>query len=342
MPLVLAGSWSEDVEGDREAVEALSGRPYADVEADLAVWSALDDAPLLRLGSAWRVVSKEDAWDLIFRLVTPTDLARFHELAPRVLQEPDPALDVPPARRFMASIVGEPRRYSARLQQGLADTAAFLGGYATDQVLRDGLTGKLHARRLVTAVTGNASADGTGRAWQSLADVLPLLAEAAPDTFLDAIDPGLRRDEPLLRSLFFDSQLASFGTTSPHISLVWALENIAWSSGHMSRAAHALARMAEIDPDPEAPLYPRPRRASLTCSACLGRRPHSRSVAVWSSSTRCAAGTRDGVAGYAGRLPTTSVAGPVPSRTIRGGVRGLRSSPRRSHTPSCSTESPRS
>ena len=165
----------EDVEGDREAVEALSGRPYADVEADLAVWSALDDAPLLRLGSAWRVVSKEDAWDLIFRLVTPTDLARFHELAPRVLQEPDPALDVPPARRFMASIVGEPRRYSARLQQGLADTAAFLGGYATDQVLRDGLTGKLHARRLVTAVTGNASADGTGRAWQSLADVLPLL-----------------------------------------------------------------------------------------------------------------------------------------------------------------------
>ena len=258
VPLVLAGSWSEDVEGDREAVEALSGRPYADVEADLAVWSALDDAPLLRLGSAWRVVSKEDAWDLIFRLVTPTDLARFHELAPRVLQEPDPALDVPPARRFMASIVGEPRRYSARLQQGLADTAAFLGGYATDQVLRDGLTGKLHARRLVTAVTGNASADGTGRAWQSLADVLPLLAEAAPDTFLDAIDPGLRRDEPLLRSLFFDSQLASFGTTSPHISLVWALENIAWSSGHMSRAAHALARMAEIDPDPEAPLHPRP------------------------------------------------------------------------------------
>ena len=258
VPLVLAGSWSEDVAGDREAVEALTGRPYAEVEGDLAVWSALDDAPLLRTGTAWCVVSKEDAWDLISCRMTPADLARFHELAPRVLQEPDLALDVTPARRFMASIVGEPRRYSARLQQGLADTAAFLGGYATDQVLRDGLTGKLHAHRLVAAVTGNASADGTGRAWQSLADVLPLLAEAAPDMFLDAIDADLRCDDPPLRSLFLDSQLAGFGTTSPHIPLVWALENIAWSGGHMSRAAHTLARLAEIDPEPDGPLHPRP------------------------------------------------------------------------------------
>lgn len=148
----------------------------------------------------------------------------------------------------MAPVVGEPRRYSARLRQGLADTAAFLGGYAADHILRDG-PGKLHARRLVMAVTGNANADGTGRAWQSLADVLPLLAEASPDTFLDAVDTDLRRDEPLLRSLFLDSQHVTFGTSSLHFSLVWALETLAWSGDHMSRAAHALARLAELDPD---------------------------------------------------------------------------------------------
>ena len=209
MPLVLAGSWSEDVEGDREAIEALTGRPYADVEGDLAVWSAMDDTPLLRSGSAWRVVSKEDAWDLVSRLVTPTDLTRFHELAPRVLEEPDPALDVPLDRRFMAAVVGEPRTCSPRLRQGIADTAAFLGGYATDEVLRDAshrqaTRSPCWSRPSPTTPTRIA----TGRAWQSLADVLPLLAEAAPDTFLDAVDTGLRRDEPLLRSLFLDSQLA--------------------------------------------------------------------------------------------------------------------------------------
>jgi hypothetical protein len=258
VPLVLAGSWSEDVEGDREAIEALTGRTYADVEGDLAVWSAMEDTPLLRTGSAWRVVSKEDAWDLVSPLIASTDLTRFHEVAPRVLDELDPALDVPLERRFMAAVVGKPRTWSPRLRQGIADTTAFLGGYATDEVLRDRLTGKLHARRVVAAVTDNANADATGRAWQSLTDVLPLLAEASPDTFLDAVDTDLRRDEPLLRSLFLDSQLATFGTSSLHFSLMWALESLAWCSDHMSAAAHALARLADIDPEPDARTHPRP------------------------------------------------------------------------------------
>ena len=137
-PLVLAGSWSDDVDGDREAIETLTGRPYTDVESDLAIWSALDDAPLTRTGPVWRVVSKEDVWDLVSALITKTDLNRFHDIAPHVLEEPDPALDVPAERRFMASVVGEPRTYSPRLRQGIADTVAFLGGYAADQRLNDG------------------------------------------------------------------------------------------------------------------------------------------------------------------------------------------------------------
>ena len=206
-PLVLAGSWSDDVIGDREAIETLTGRPYSDVEGDLAIWAALDDAPLIRTGEVWRVVSKEDVWDLLSALITKTDLNRLHEVAASVLEEPDPALDVPAERRFMASIVGEPRRYSPRLRQGMADTAAFLGGYAADQRLNDGATGEQHAQRIVRAVTEQANADPTGRAWKSLADVLPLLAEAAPDDFLDAVDAGLDGDPPLLRSLFMDAEL---------------------------------------------------------------------------------------------------------------------------------------
>ena len=126
------------------------------------------------------------------------------------------------------------------------------------QGFRDRLTGKLHARRVVAAVTDNANADATGRVWQSFTDVLPLLAEASPDTFLDTVDTDLRRDEPLLRSLFLDSQLATFGTSSLRFSLMWALESLAWCGDHMSAAAHALARLADSDPEPDARTHPRP------------------------------------------------------------------------------------
>ena len=82
-PLVLAGSWSDDVDGDRTAIEALTGRPYAEVEGDLASWAAQDDAPVTRTGQVWRVVSKEDAWDLVSALITKTTLSQFHEVAAR-------------------------------------------------------------------------------------------------------------------------------------------------------------------------------------------------------------------------------------------------------------------
>ena len=114
--------------GDRTAIETLTGRPYAEVEGDLAAWAAQDDAPVTRTGQAWRIVSKEDAWDLVSALITKTTLNRFHDVAARVLEEHDPALDVPAERRFMATVVGEPRTYSPRLRAGIADTVAFLGG----------------------------------------------------------------------------------------------------------------------------------------------------------------------------------------------------------------------
>jgi len=258
-PLILAGSWSDDVNSDRQAIETLTGRPYAEVEGDLAAWAAQDDAPVTRTRQVWRIVSREDAWDLVSALITKTMLTRFHDVAAQVLEERDPALDVPAERRFMADVVGEPRTWSPRLRAGIADTVAFLGGYVGNDPLNDGATGEQHAQRVVRMVTEHANADPTGRAWQSLADVLPLLAEAAPDAFLNTVDVGLHGDPPLLRSLFLDAELGStFGTSSPHIRLVWALEALAWSSAHMSRAAGALARLAEIDPTPDANIHPRP------------------------------------------------------------------------------------
>jgi len=109
-PLVLAGAWSDETEGDREAIEALTCRTYDEVEGDLAMWSAQEDTPVYRSGRTWRLVSRDDVWDLVSPLVTRTDLDRFHTVADRVLREPDPALDVGPRRRFMAAVIGEPPR----------------------------------------------------------------------------------------------------------------------------------------------------------------------------------------------------------------------------------------
>ena len=82
----------------------------------------------------------------------------------------------------------------------------------------------------------------------SLTDVMPLLAEAVPDVFLDAVQKGLEAEQPLLGLMFADNVGDSFTVSSPHTGLLWALENIAWSPEHFSLAVEQLARLAEVDP----------------------------------------------------------------------------------------------
>jgi hypothetical protein len=274
--------------------EALTCRTYDEVEGDLAMWSAQEDTPVYRSGRTWRLVSRDDVWDLVSPLVTPTDLARFHTVAARVLREADPALEVEPPRRFMAAVVGEPLTYSPRLRAGLAGTATFFAGYVGDQRLRDGDTGEEHADRVVRDVLDGINAEHTGRAWQSLIDVLPLLAEASPQTFLRTVEEGLAGDDPPVATLFMDDATASLpGVTSPHIHLLWALMVLCWSEADVSRAAMVLARLAAMDPEPDARTRPRPAGCLADVfSLWSPPRPRRRGRSAWPSWAGCAPGGR--------------------------------------------------
>jgi hypothetical protein len=221
-----------------------------------------------RSGWTWRVISKLALWDLVSPCITAADLERFHRAAALVLEEPDPVRDVPPERRLMAALEN-PRTYSARLRDSIADTVAFLAGYAGTLELDDGRTGVMHASDLVDAVTKTMATDPSGRAWQSAADVLPLLAEASPDVFLSAVETSAKGDSPPLRAMFMDADTASyFGVSSPHVPLVEALQVLCWHEPYLGRAAAVLARLAGLDPGPRHQHGIRPAHA-LAGALCL-------------------------------------------------------------------------
>lgn len=81
--------------------------------------------------------------------------------------------------------------------------------------------------------------------WYALAPLLALLAEAAPDVFLDVVERDVIGDKSVRDSLFQDE--GHFGR-SRHCHLLWALETIAWSPHHFVRVAVTLAGLAVNDP----------------------------------------------------------------------------------------------
>ncbi|MGH3301319.1 MAG: helix-turn-helix domain-containing protein [Streptosporangiaceae bacterium] len=246
-PLVLAGAWTVS-DGDTEVIAEMAGRPWPTVERTLLHWAETDDPPFVRSGRQWHLACAEEAFMLLYGKLTHEDRERWRRIASKVLLEPDPQLDLPPNDRVMAGVRGITRKYSQALRRGVAEGLALLGSMDHEQ-LSDDVSCAQHARDIVGGVLERAATDRSGRLWQSIADVLPLLAEASPQDFLDAVHKDLDRGEPLLAAMFQDSDRSSglYGS-SPHTGLLWALETLCWSSEHVVDASRGLARLEAIDP----------------------------------------------------------------------------------------------
>lgn len=241
--LVLVGAWEQNNDYDRAAVERIADCGIEAVERRLQRWENTDDPPFRRSGGAWRLSSPEDAWPLLRSMITRDCLRRWREAALGVLGASGSAIE-PPGGRFFAPFPGAARKWSADLRRGLAQGAVFLAAFDLPRPL-DGLRGSEHAERMVMELLDQAGADSAGVLWRSLADVLPLLAEAAPDIFLRAVHRDAAGGAPLLAGMFTD---AGEFTGSPHTGLLWALEVLCWSDRYLPSAMDALLRLAEIDP----------------------------------------------------------------------------------------------
>ncbi|PPK68534.1 hypothetical protein V5P93_004358 [Actinokineospora auranticolor] len=265
-PLALIGRWPATNAVDHEIIGRVTGHDYPAVDRFLAANATSSDPLVHRSGSRWQLADPFDAWSQLVSRMTGTDLARFADAAAEVLGEVDPVLSLPEGEAFTAGLRDIRRRWSDDLRQGIAEGLARLGD--TGAVAGD--TGENHASRIVGALLREANDDRTGLLWRSLADVLPLLAEAAPGVFLDAVRAGTRAPDPLLR-LIFDDGVA--GHHSPHSGLLWALETLAWSADHRSLATLSVARLAEIDPGGRLANRPSNTLASLLTAAPISPIP---------------------------------------------------------------------
>lgn len=246
-PLALLGAWTAS-DADRAVAARMTGTSWEAIERSLAHWIVTDDPPFVRSATEWHLASPEQAFLVLRDVFTSADLARWRGIAADVLLAHDPVAELPTEERSVAALRGVESSHSGVLRAGVAQAAAVVGSLE-DAVLADGATGSDHARAVVRHALAAANAEGSGRTWRSLSDVLPRLAEAAPAAFLDAVHDDLDGDEPLLSSMFQDRDQSSWlHSSSPHTGLLWALETLCWSPEFIVDAARALARLHQIDP----------------------------------------------------------------------------------------------
>jgi len=242
IPVLLAGAWDDTKEADREAIAELAGKPYEEVVANLARWRSSSEPPIRQVGNIWQLVSREVSWHLLSQFLVRNDLEAFIGVAISVLGTPDPCYELPPDQRFAANVYGKALPHSGFLRQGLAETVAILATRGLPLDIQDMVSAQDRATAIIRQLL---SSDGDWQRWASLTYLLPTLAEAAPEAFLEAVDQALVGDSPVLLGMFAEEGLMG---ASPHTGLLWALETFAWEPRYLSQVALIFAKLARLDP----------------------------------------------------------------------------------------------
>jgi excisionase family DNA binding protein len=264
-PLILMGTWTTDP-NDLAAVEAVTGRLWSEIEPVVQRVAASEDPALRRIANHWAFTSPEEAFSLLQESLTTEAIERWDREIRELLLEPDPMLGLAPHERVAAQIRGVTAPHSASLRRGMGQGVALMGAMGAVTSLEDGRTLTEVATMMVRDLLDEANTDSSGRLWRQLGDVLPLLAEADPDTFLNAVDNDLTRAEPILMTLFAESDEGGlFGPSSPHPHLLWALETVCWAEPYLIEGVRLLTRLAALDPGGKSGNRPSASLATILC-----------------------------------------------------------------------------
>lgn len=246
VPFLLVGKWKDSNEADQEILAKLARTTYEQVNNNIAKWANVSDPPIRRIGDTWMLTSSEDAWALLSRYLTREDMDNFEAVVLEVLAGASPSLELPISERWMANILGKNLPHSGFLREGLVETLALMAARSDVTRWQDASSAQERANRVVWKLLEQANQDW--KVWASISDLLPRIAEAAPTTFLEAVEKGLSGDEPLLMNLFAEDSDSLFGGGSYHTALLWALEVLAWHPDYLSRVALILAKLTRLDP----------------------------------------------------------------------------------------------
>ena len=192
VPFMLAGGWTDGNSADAAVLGRLA-QLYAEEILHVAVhWLRSTDPILRKSGASWYLASREDSWIVLSPELTALDLDRFRSVVLEVLGELDPRVDLPDDERRLSF---ERPAHSDNLRRGIAESLAVMGSRGGDQSI-GGVILSDWATRIVAELLAGANEDW--RRWNSTAPLLPLLAEAAPDAFLQAVEDGLTGSKPLM------------------------------------------------------------------------------------------------------------------------------------------------
>ena len=250
----LFGIWDAGSEADRRVVLRLTGqRCDEDLEEAWAELLDLPESPVWMDGERRGVNSRLDTWQRFTEgKITPQALDRYFAAVGTALKEAP--LDRPGDRLLLPMDYQALRdsQVSGELLRGLAQGLVLLAAFG-DRMNQRLVGPRVSAR--AEQVISTALEDMTVDRLRALHTVMPLLAEAAPEAFLETMEADLQQTNSVQKALLnfrsgndgSESARLIYGTDalSYRSSLMRAYKTLAWLPEYAEQAIDLLAQLAD-------------------------------------------------------------------------------------------------
>lgn len=243
IPALLVGRWDENFKGDLEIISTIAGESYDSYSSKITKWLNVEDSPLIKIGSTWRLASPFDSWTNLCQHITGNLFNQLHQSVIFILTEINPIFDLESEQRQYAGLYNKQRAYSNWIREGMLQSLILTAIIGDKISLNLQPNSQLWVDQVITELLNSSDP----LRWKSIENKLPLIAEASPKAFLDSVQKYLRIENSPIQSLF-DEDPGFLTSQSYHTGLLWALESLAWLPEYFASSSLILALLADVDP----------------------------------------------------------------------------------------------
>lgn len=241
IPAMLLGRWNDSNVGDRNIIEKLSGQSYEEYILKLTNWLTVENAPIMQIGSTWRLTSPLDIWTNLSQLPQAKDFASLKECFMYAFKDGNPIITTDTGHS--ALLVNKENTFSSWSREGLAQSLILIGTYGEILKMSIGTDAQNWVDDIIEELLSNAH----GELWSSLNYEMPLIAEASPESFTGSILTSLAEPDKQIMAMFTETP-GIISPSSNHTGLLWALEGLAWIPEYLPESSLILAKLATFDP----------------------------------------------------------------------------------------------
>lgn len=242
IPAMLIGRWDENKPGDIELIEKLSGEKYKDYSLKITKWLNNEAAPLIQIGSTWRLTSPLDAWANLSSNLLFEDLNLLKECIFDALKFGNPSIE-PEGDGEYSKLLTRERKFSSWAREGLVQSLILIGLYGEGLKMNE----MISPQSWVDDIIKELFDDADEKLWVSLNHELPLIAEASPTSFIESVNESLVKETKPIMAMFEEKE-GFITPTSSHTGLLWALEELAWDSDYLIDSTLVLSKLSALDP----------------------------------------------------------------------------------------------